>query len=146
MYQVNTDTLIIAAEDLQDLLGTDFRERLSWWGDNVHFALGQLEASLRDGAQSAETSTEIAVGINPDFQSTPFSERRICETRDQLIDLADKVRQLRTEIRDAPHHRLYASVQLDRCVREICSAVKKMRHADNEFLMASLNYDLGAGG
>jgi hypothetical protein len=145
MNQIKLDPLVATVEGLQVAVDAACHGRDSQWADSVHFALGQLAAAIQQQVQAAEKSMEIVGDINPDFQNAPVTERHIEGTREQLIKLGEQVHQLRADIRNARESSVVDAAQIRWRGNEICAAVDKVRHADNEFLQTTFNTDLGAG-
>jgi hypothetical protein len=145
MNQINPDPLVAATEELQRALNADARARSSQWADDVHAALEVLAAAIQEEVQAAEKSTAMVGNINPDFQNAPGTERHVQTTREQLINLGERVHQLRADLRHAGGHHALDLAQMRPRGQELLDAIAKLRHAMDEYLMKTLNTNPGAG-
>jgi hypothetical protein len=145
MNRIKPDLLVVTMQKLQRAV-----DAVSWgqdpqWVNNLHNVLGQSAAAIQQGIQAAESSMEIVGEINPDLQHAPVTERHMESTRAQLISLGEQVHQLRADIRNGCERGDLDTAEIQRRGTEICTAVEKVRHADNDFFQTALNIDLGAG-
>jgi len=145
MNEVKTDPLCVAVDKFLSALAAESRSQELVWADGVHLALGRLADAIQQEVQSAEQETKTVGDINPDLQNAPAVERHTQTMRTQLIQLGEKVHQLRTEVRTAREGRTVKSAQLRLLGEELGAALKKVRHAKDEFLLKTFNSNPGAG-
>ena len=144
MSQNKPDPLLTSIQELRRILDANSGVPDSRWNDSVHRALGQLAAAIQEEVEGAEKAMETVGEINPDFQNTPGAERHIRTKRADLIKLGEQVHQLRADVREGVQ-KGFDQAQLRFRAQEICSAVERVRHTENEFLLTTLNINPGSG-
>lgn len=110
------------------------------WTDAVHAALGAVADAIQGKVQTTEQSLADVGDINPDFQNAPATERKIEASRAELIRLGEQVHQLRADLRqtgDAPPLRIWA--------QKIADAIEKAQHAQDAFVLDTVNSNPGSG-
>jgi hypothetical protein len=145
MNQLQAPPLVATCQELERALDAEDRKRHAAWADDVHFLLGQLAAMIQEDVRAAEKNLEAIDAINPDFQNAPVTERHNLARRAQLIDLGEKIHQLRAELRCVRANQAFDLNQMRRRGKEICATVEKINHASIDFLQTTLNTNPGAG-
>lgn len=144
MSQNKPDPLLTTLQELRRILDANTGVPGSQWADAVHLALGQLAAAIQEEVQGAEKTMETVGEINPDLQNTPGAERHIRTKRADLIKLGEQVHQLRADVRQCLQDNSDPT-PLRLRGQEICTALEKVRHRENEFLLTTLNVNPGSG-
>ncbi len=145
MTPIKSDPLFALMHRLREALAADFRDRESRWADAVHKVLGELAAEIQEEVRAAEQSKDMVGGINPDFQSSPNTERHVETTRGQMIQLGERVHQLRADIRLACEHPTFEVIPVRLRGEEIATGIENVRQADDKFLLDTFNSNPGAG-
>jgi hypothetical protein len=140
MNEVKLDPLIAALGEVRAALDADDRRRETQWTDNVHAALGKMAAAIQHEVQGAEKSMDTIGAINPDFHHAPGTERQIQTARAELIQLGERVHQMRADLRKG-----LDAAEVRRTGEVLATAVEKARRAESELLFATLNSNPGAG-
>ena len=145
MNQIKPDPLTAATQEFEQILNADLGGRKSQWAGDVHGALGKLVGAIQTEVQAAEKSMATVGEINPDFQNAPTAERHIRATREQFIQLVERAHELRAVVRKACDDGDFDAASLRRRGQEICTDLAKVRRAESEFLLETLNSNPGAG-
>lgn len=133
------DPVFSAVEDLQTML-TGHVSGSTAWRDDFHLALGRVAAAIQQDVQAAEQEVKHIGSVNEDFKDAPVTQRRVEATRADLIELGERIHQLRADTR--------AGNSVDELRRRGDDLVKRLeavRHAKNEILLETLNSNPGAG-
>jgi hypothetical protein len=140
-----TDPLIAANCKLRQCLAEDFHGNETGWSECVHDALAQVAAAIQDQVRDSEQSLKTVGDINPDFQA-PFAERHVEWARDRLIQLGERVHQLRADLRNAAETSLpLDQIQMRLRGQEIADGIDDVRHEDDKFLLDAVTSNPGAG-
>lgn len=145
MTEQKTDRIGASLNRLKSALEAGGPNEPNGWIDTMHQLLGRLASAIQEEVRSAQKSKDNVGDINPDFQNSPGTERHVDAVRDQWIQIAESIYQLRAELRQSQDIRYFDVTTWRQRVDEIAKAVEKVRHADDEFLLKTLNSNPGAG-
>ena len=144
MDHVQVDPLMDSLETLERALAADFHDREPLWTDEVHSALGRVATALQDQVQGANKSTEAVGAANPEVRAVPTVERQIRQTREQQVNLGERIYQLRARLRnagDSPDELNDLRAQ----AQDLVTTIEKVRLAKIKSLLEALNSNPGAG-
>jgi hypothetical protein len=140
-----TDPVVECLHGLHLALATDHTNDESSWADDVYTALGQVADAIQDEVHEAEQTLDAVAELNPDFQNMPGTERHVDESRTRMIQLAEKIHQLRADIRQGLATATLALPAWQQRSLEIGAAIEKLRRQDTKFVLDTLNTNPGAG-
>ena len=140
-----TDPLVECLHGLHLALATDHTNGESIWAEDVFTALGQVAAAVQDEVHEAEQTLDAVAELNPDFQNMQGTERHVHESRTRLIQLAERIHQLRADIRQGLATATLALPAWQQRSLEICVAIENLHHQDTKFVLDTLNTNPGAG-
>lgn len=140
----NPDPLMAANDKLRQCLAANFQGNENEWTKCVHDALAKVAAAIQVEVGGSEQELQLVGEINPDFKS-PVAERHVEATRERMIQLGERVHQLRAEIRQAEDRLPLDLIHVRLRGEELVNALNEVRKADNEFLLDASTSNPGAG-
>jgi predicted nucleic acid-binding Zn-ribbon protein len=140
MYLQN-DLLMGAAEELRHALAENAAARGREWAIRVGHALSDVEKILRQHAGEIPTGDETLIGQERALLPSPGIERKADALREELQDLIDNVRMLRTELAAGRE----SSANSTQKAHTLLHRLDKLERAEVELVQQSITPDIGAG-
>ena len=144
MIETKIDPVFAAVQKLRRVLGRDPQANAHWL-DAIHERIGQLSDAIKEQVHSTEHVKAEMGQINPDFQHAPGTERHDDCVREQLIQLNERLHQLRADLRNAKSTQTQDLFELRSRIEELVEEIEHVRKEDDKFILDTVNSNPGAG-